>query len=66
MADITKCGGHNCPWKRRCYRYTAMESKVWQSFFMEIPGYYKKAETPDDETIWVCEMYWPVKEKQNE
>ena len=47
MADITKCKGEDCPLKESCYRFTAEESLVWQSYFFTPPF--------DGDT---CEMYW--------
>jgi hypothetical protein len=32
MADISKCKGYKCPLKKKCYRFTAPESLVWQSY----------------------------------
>jgi hypothetical protein len=46
MADITMCGGKDCPLKEKCYRFTAPKSKYGQSYFFEAPG-----ETEDDITM---------------
>lgn len=45
--DITKCKGKDCPLKESCYRFTAKEDKVNQSYFAEPP-------IKDNQ----CEMYW--------
>ena len=47
MADITKCVGTDCPQKESCYRYTAPNSTIWQSYFCESP--IKEGQ---------CEMFW--------
>jgi len=36
MADITKCSGQDCPIKKKCYRYTAIDG-YWQSYFFASP-----------------------------
>jgi hypothetical protein len=51
MADISKCYGEGCPVKNKCYRFTAVASEVWQSYFAEVPG-----KTEDGK--FTCEMYW--------
>ena len=51
MADITKCKGTNCDKREFCYRYTAMESKYYQSWFVDVP--IKKDGT--------CDEYWEMK-----
>ena len=56
MADITKCPGQIgaiiCPYKDKCYRYTAKASD-YQSYFMELP-------LKDDK----CDMYWGARVHQ--
>jgi hypothetical protein len=51
MPDITMCkgqvGGIICPYKDKCYRYTAEPNKYRQSFFVELP--IKDAK---------CDYYW--------
>ena len=49
--DITKCKGTNCDKREFCYRYTAMESKYYQSWFVDAP--IKKDGT--------CDEYWEIK-----
>jgi len=49
--DITKCKGTNCDKREFCYRYTAMESKYYQSWFVDVP--IKKDGT--------CDEYWEIK-----
>lgn len=61
MPDIQKCNGHGCPWKNKCWRHIAPNSH-WQSWG-PVPGYWKEKDAPDDEEIWVCEMFWPVDKK---
>lgn len=31
MPDITKCKGHCCPRKEKCYRFVCASSEYWQS-----------------------------------
>lgn len=47
MADITMCKGVGCPVKEKCYRHTAPESELWQSWFADSPIEDGK-----------CDMYW--------
>lgn len=49
MPDITMCMGHECPIKETCYRYTAIPSKYWQSYFTE---------TPYDHLTEDCDYFW--------
>jgi hypothetical protein len=39
--DITKClgqiGAIDCPYKEKCYRFTAKGDELYQSYFMELP-----------------------------
>ena len=37
MADITMCMGGFCSHKKKCYRYTAHASDMWQSYFTTPP-----------------------------
>ena len=37
MPDITMCKGEDCPVKEYCYRYTAVPTPQWQSYFVEPP-----------------------------
>lgn len=32
MADITKCANKKCKIKEYCYRYTAIDDNLWQSY----------------------------------
>lgn len=32
MPDISMCLNKNCPLRMKCYRYTAIPDKYWQSF----------------------------------
>lgn len=32
MADITKCANKNCSIKYKCYRFTALDDSLWQSY----------------------------------
>jgi hypothetical protein len=50
MADITKCSGHGCLVKEKCYRFTA-EAGMRQSYFVEVPGKIEEGE-------FKCDMYW--------
>ena len=51
MPDITMCKGQVgaiiCPYKDKCYRYTAKADKLYQSFFVGLPLKDGK-----------CDMYW--------
>ena len=57
MADIAMCKPIDCPIKEQCYRYTAPESKFWQSYFTEQPGKYQNPSKPKIEEF-KCEYYW--------
>lgn len=48
MADITMCSGEGCPKKDTCYRHTAPQHPMRQSFFAESP------QKEDGE----CDYYW--------
>lgn len=48
MANITKCKGTECPYKVKCYKYTAEDDKFAQSYFLNVP-YNKETES--------CEYY---------
>lgn len=37
MADITMCSGEGCPLKGNCYRFNAVPSKFYQSYFTNPP-----------------------------
>lgn len=65
MADISKCNSEICPWRETCWRYTAPSNGPWQSW-INTPGYYMEKYSSYDESIWVCELYWPIdKEGKN-
>jgi len=49
--DITMCSGKDCPFKEKCYRYTAPSNEHWQSYFTEVP-------LREDET---CDKFWDNK-----
>ena len=51
MADITMCPGTNCPVKEKCYRFTAPQSELMQSWFLETPSKVEEGK-------FTCEMYW--------
>ena len=51
MADITMCGGAECPLRFTCYRFKAEPNEYRQSFFKTPP--YKKEEMH-------CEFYWKL------
>lgn len=48
MPDITKCLNEECHKKLRCYRYTSLDSYIWQSY-AKFPG--------GDE----CQWFWESK-----
>ena len=37
MADVTMCRDAECPAKLKCYRFLALPSDLYQSFFSESP-----------------------------
>ncbi len=47
MTDISKCSGKGCEQKEKCYRFTAIDDGLWQSYFTEPP-------IKDGE----CEYFW--------
>ena len=49
------CKGQDCPIKDECYRHTAPESDMRQSWFMESPCNTKNG-------IFTCDMYWGEKQ----
>ena len=51
MADITKCNGKGCDKREFCYRFTAIESKYRQSYFV----------TPPINSKGECDEYWEIK-----
>lgn len=55
MSDISKCIGHNCSLKETCYRYTAPQSLVWQSWLAGVP--FKDGK---------CKYYWETEIKSYE
>ena len=55
MADITMCGGKDCPLKEKCYRFTAPESER-QSYFLGTPGKMEDGK-------FVCDKYWDNSEE---
>lgn len=52
MPDISMCKGENCPLKEKCYRFKAIPSEFWQSYFSEIPYSFESNG---------CEYFWEVK-----
>jgi hypothetical protein len=52
MADITKCKGINCPVKDNCYRYTARDSGLYQSWFVDD----NVGKMVDNK--FSCDVYW--------
>lgn len=52
MSDITKCLGGKCKRKKKCYRYTAKDSK-FQSYFVLTPLRKNK-----------CEYFWGENESK--
>ena len=57
MPDITMCKGGDCPLKETCWRYLAVPGKYGQSYFKEIPFYFKNEITTE------CEYYWETKKR---
>lgn len=47
MPDITMCSGKDCPFRDKCYRYTAEPDEYWQAYFSEPPIKDGK-----------CDYYW--------
>tara|TARA_R110000744_G_scaffold297586_1_gene407367 strand:- start:578 stop:736 length:159 start_codon:yes stop_codon:yes gene_type:complete len=52
MADITMCDGVKCPFKDKCYRYTAPIMGYRQAMFTE---------TPIKDGL--CDYYWDNKNR---
>ena len=52
MADITKCKGINCPIRDNCYRYTARDSGLHQSWFIDD----NVGKMVDNK--FSCDVYW--------
>jgi hypothetical protein len=50
MPDIAMCEGIDCPWKERCYRFTA-EPSEYQSYFSKPPGQMV-------EELFTCDYFW--------
>lgn len=42
MPDITMCYGGECTKKKKCYRFTATPTPLWQAYFTEPPFEWKK------------------------
>ena len=51
MPDMTMCFGQECPFKEKCYRYTAKPDKLYQSYFHEIPYEIEEGE---------CDYLWEI------
>lgn len=65
MSDITKCKGTDCPVKEGCYRFTAPDNGQYQSYFVEVPGWYRSESKTFDDSMhntrtlqWNCDMFW--------
>ena len=56
MPDIAMCKGKDCPFKEKCYRYTATPDEFLQSYFTESP--YEPKEN-------ICSFYWEDKDAKN-
>ena len=52
MADVSKCSGTNCPLKETCYRFTAPNSELWQSWMTSVPIKDGKCEMYIDNKLW--------------
>lgn len=48
MSDIAKCKDIDCPSKEMCYRFTAPDSKFWQSY-----GVFNR-----EKDAFNCDMFW--------
>lgn len=55
MPDICMCRGNDCPLKEKCYRYKAIRSKYFQTYFTLIP--YKDGK---------CPHFWDLKYEEYE
>jgi len=51
MADITMCKGDYCELRETCYRYEAVPTPLWQSYFTKSPN----------STSYDCKYYWGIK-----
>lgn len=54
VTDITKCTGENCPFKDRCYRFTAKADEYRQAYFGEPPIKEGK-----------CKYFWEAGKRSN-
>lgn len=57
MADITMCTGEMCARKETCYRFTAPVNEFRQAFFVA---------PPINMLTGQCEMYWEIKDGNNQ
>lgn len=48
MSDVAKCADDKCPSKDFCYRFTAPESKFYQTY-----GQFER-----EEDAYNCDMFW--------
>jgi hypothetical protein len=55
MADITMCGGGECPLKETCYRYKAEPNEYRQAYFLGEP--FVKTED-----YLTCDYFWDYEE----
>jgi hypothetical protein len=51
MADISMCGGTNCPQKQDCYRYRAQSDGEDQTF----ASFDKQKDTAEN-----CQFFWSI------
>jgi len=55
MPDITMCKGKGCPKKENCWRYRAIPTPNWQSYFVNSPWSEEKQE---------CEHFLDLEKRQ--
>lgn len=68
MADITKCPGYKCPWRLNCQRFTAQADPLNQSWFIEMPGYYRTEGSGgkhEYDAVWECDHFLPHRNSGN-
>ena len=59
MPDISMCIDQLCPIKEQCYRYTAIPSGSWQSYFGErVLNIAKLENLTENAHEELCDYYW--------
>lgn len=53
MPDICMCRNDNCVAREKCYRYCAVPTPHWQTYFAEL------------DTKEKCEHFWPLQKSED-